>query len=416
MKLTKTYIKLKKFDFIKWWYVLFFIFFLPSFITRAVDIPYWGNLCYFIILLSDIYILGKRKKITLPTLWTIILYGYFLLITVINNLDDVFACMLRTFLAFSFVLTVEYIFIKYKTKKTISILLNSMEVFNYINLISMIIYPTGMYKVVTNGIYEEIVKVEIGAVRSEQRVLWLLGHQTLMIRFTLPAICIALIYIYLNGGKIRNNYRSIALIAVCLAETVIANSAGNYLILFVFLTFIILFHFRGKIKSWMIYPIIVAVYIFFLTSSSELNIFTLLSDIMNRSVKISTRIPIWLNTLAAWTEKPIFGWGYINENSTVIRQMLSLGNPHSSYLWALFEGGAVGLILLIIYLQKFAKKIQNCWNSKSAQIIYAAFISTMIAMIDDDYIFRFPQMLIIFILVFHIPAFKECELLKVRRS
>ena len=159
----------------------------------------------------------------------------------------------------------------------------------------------------------------------------------------------------------------------------------------------------------MIYPIIAAVYVFLLTSSSELNLLSFLSDLMNRKVKISTRVPIWRNTLTAWMKKPIFGWGYINEKSTTIREMLSLGNPHSSYLWALFEGGVIGLALLICYLQKFANRIRGYWNNKCARIIYAAFLCTIVAMIDDDYIFRFPQMLLIFVLVYHIPSFAKAN-------
>lgn len=407
---TTAYIKLKKSDLTEWYYVILFIMFFPSFVTRAVDIPYWTAGCYGFILLNDIYIILVRRKVTPPTLWTILLYGYFLLITVMVNTDETFNCMLRTFSSISFVLTLEHIFDKHKVTKTVGILLRTMEVFNYTNLISMLIFPAGMYKVVTNGIYEEIVKVGTDAVRSGQRVLWLLGHQTLMTRFTLPSICIALIYIYINGGKLKDNFRSIALIAACLVETIIANSAGNYLILIIFALLIVLFRFQGKIKTWMVYPLIVAFYIFFLTTSSELGIFTLLSDILNRNVQLSTRVPIWMNTLNAWMEKPIWGWGYINESSTFIRKMLSLGNPHSSYLWALFEGGIVGLILLIFYLQKFSRQVRNCWNNKIARIVYAAFISTMVAMIDDDYIFRFPQMLVVFVLVYHIPAFKENEI------
>lgn len=402
-------IKLGKSDAVEWWYVALFLMFFPSFVKRAIDIPYWGVVSYGTVLVNDIYIVLTRRKITLPTVMTAVLYGYFLLTTVIFNTGEIFNCMLRTYLAISFVLTLEYIFEKYNVKKSTHILLESMEFFHYINLLSMILYPAGMYKVVTDGIYEEIVKVEAGAVRTGQRVLWLLGHQSMMIRFTLPAICIALLYIYLNGGKIRGNLRSILLIIVCIAETLIANSAGNYLILVIFALLLILFHFKARIKPWMIYPIIAAVYVFLLTSSSELNLLSFLSDLMNRKVKISTRVPIWRNTLTAWMKKPIFGWGYINEKSTTIREMLSLGNPHSSYLWSLFEGGVIGLALLICYLQKFAQRIRGCWNNKCARIIYAAFLCTMVAMIDDDYIFRFPQMLLIFVLVYHIPSFAKAN-------
>lgn len=400
-------IKFKEPEMIEWWYVLLFIMYIPAFVTRIVNIPYWGMICGAIILISDIYFVIVKRRLTSPVIWTTLLYGYFVLVTIVCNIEDIRSCLHRAFTAVSFVLTLEYLFEKYSVKKVIDILMKSMELFNYANLLSMMLYPAGMYKVIIRGIYEEIIKVGAGEVRSSARVLWLLGHQTLMSRFTLPAICIALLYVGLNIGQKKAKLRCIALIAVCMVEIVIANSAGNYILLFLFILFMCLFHFRGKIRTWMVYPLIVASYMFFLTQSTNLKIFTFFSNMLNRRVHLSTRVPIWINTLRAWLERPLFGWGYINENSVTIRQMLSLGNPHSSYLWALFEGGIVGIILLIFFLQRFARQMSNYWSNKYAQAIYAAFICTIIAMIDDDYIFRFPQMLIIYVLVYHIPSFAK---------
>ena len=152
-----------------------------------------------------------------------------------------------------------------------------------------------------------------------------------------------------------------------------------------------------------LYPIIGVAYGYFAAASEELNIFSWLSSRMQRSVQISTRVPIWINAFKCWLQKPVFGWGYINESSSRIREMLSLGNPHSTYLWALFEGGIIGILLLIFYLQYFGRKINGYWDSKLAQIIYAAFICLVCCMIDDDHIFRAPFFLIIFSLTYHIP-------------
>lgn len=409
MKPANAHIRLlKKTMLMDWYYVLLFIMYSPSFVTRIVDIPYWNWVCASFILCNDVYFICAKGKLTMPTIWTVILYGYFTFVTLLVNSKEIFECLYRSFLAISFVMTLEYLFSRYTIRRVVKTLLKSLELFNYVNLISMLLYPAGIFMVITNGIYEELVKVEPGTVRTNARVIWLLGHQTLMTRFTLPTVCIALLYMYLNPDRKEVKLRSGLLIAVCLVETVIANSAGNYILLFLFALLICLFHFR-RMNTWTIYPVIAVAYSFFLSQSNEMGIFNLMSVFLKRPVQISTRVPIWINTLKSWTERPFFGWGYINEQSEKIRQMLTLGNPHSSYLWALFEGGIVGIVLLIFYLQFFAKKIRGCWNSKCARAIYAAFVCTLIAMIDDDYIFRFPQMLIIFVLVYHIPAFTRVD-------
>ena len=196
-------------------YGLLLIFYLPTFVTRIVDIPYWGIVCYATILLCDIVFLARIGKLSRPILYTLVLFGYFLLITVFERVEDTWECLLRTFLAVSFSIYMEYIFKRFGGKRAVCILMCAFEVFLYINLLFMLLYPNGMYQVITNGIYEEVVRVEFGAARTQRRVLWLLGHQTMLIRFTLPAICIAILYSYYKKGKLKLDIRSMMLIFAC---------------------------------------------------------------------------------------------------------------------------------------------------------------------------------------------------------
>lgn len=393
----------EKTDIYDYMLALLFIPFLPTFVSRIVDIPYWGGICYFIIFVSDLYFLASFREFNKNVGITLLFFSYFFVITVFREPEDTMNCLLRTFTGVSFVILMEYIFLSRNKRRSISVLMYAMELFHYINLFFMLRYPNGMYKVLTNGIYEQVVKVDAGSARTASRVLWLLGHQTMLIRFTLPAICIALVYCYRKEGRFQWNIRSVLLILACLIETIKANSAGNYLGLAIFFGFIVLYRFRTRIKMYYLYPIIGVAYGYFAAASEELNIFSWLSSRMQRSVQISTRVPIWINAFKCWLQKPVFGWGYINESSSRIREMLSLGNPHSTYLWALFEGGIIGILLLIFYLQYFGRKINGYWDSKLAQIIYAAFICLVCCMIDDDHIFRAPFFLIIFSLTYHIP-------------
>lgn len=404
MRLSFSKLKFTKFDLRCFGFAFLFILYLPTFVTRIVDIPNWGVICYTIILISDVYFLYKLRKITKPVWLTAAFFGYFLAITLFQNINQMFNCLLRTYIAISFVLLMEYIFSRYDGNKCICILMRAMEIFNYLNLLFMLLYPAGMYQVVANGIYEELIKVEPGSARrSAARVLWLLGHQTMMIRFTLPAICLALVYCCLKTGKFKLNLRGALLIVVCLAETIIANSAGNFLILAVLAAVLILFHFNGKVKVQYIFPFIVIAYVFLMFSSGDLSIYTWLTNALQRNVQISTRVPIWLNTFNAWMERPILGHGFINDGIKSIRLILTAGNPHSSYLWVLYEGGLLGIGLMIYYIQFFARRMKDFWSNGIARIIYASFICLLICMIDDDHMFRSQFYIIIFELTYHIP-------------
>lgn len=388
---------------------LLFVLYLPTFITRIVDIPYWRLICYILMLIANVYFIYVMHKITLPVITVSVFFFYFLLIAVIRTPEDIVLCAARTFSGISFVVMLEYIFTRYSKSRILDILMFSMEVFLYINLISMILYPAGMYRVVTRGVYEELVPVARDAVRTNARVIWLLGHQTMLIRFTLPAVCIALLYWHDKSKEKKIDFRSLFLILVCVIETIIANSAGNYMILLLFAGFCLYFIFKGKINNVMVYVGIVAIYIFAINLNENSWLLNFLSDKLGRTVSVSTRIPIWMNAIMAWLEKPVFGYGYINESSDTIRNLLSLGNPHSSYLWALFEGGIIGFMLLCLMVNIFGRSMKHYWKSRSALIIYSAFICLLICMIDDDHIFRTPFFLIIFSLTYHIPQMTKDE-------
>lgn len=382
---------------------LLFVLYLPTFITRIVDIPYWNIICYLLILIADAYFIYVMHKIQLPVITIGVFFLYFFLVTVIRNPEDILSCGARTFTGISFILMLEFIFHRYSKARILDILMFAMEVFLYVNLISMILYPAGMYRVITNGIYEEIVPVARNDVRTNARVIWLLGHQTMLIRFTLPAVCISLLYWYDKRKEKKVNLRSLSLIIVCAIETRIANSAGNYMILALFAAFCLYFIFRGKINNVIVYVGIIAIYVLAVNLGENTWLLSFLSDKLGRTVSVSTRIPIWMNAISAWLKKPLFGYGYINESSSIIRNLLSLGNPHSSYLWALFEGGIVGFVLLFRMIYMFGRSMKGYWKSRLALIIYSAFICLLICMIDDDHVFRAPFFLIIFSLAYHIP-------------
>ena len=388
---------------------LLFVLYFPKFITRIVDIPYWRLVCYILILIADVYFIYVMRKLKPPVITVGVFFLYFFLVTVIRDPEDILFCGARMFTGISFVLMLEFIFDRYSKARILDILMFAMEIFLYVNLISMILYPAGMYRVITNGIYEELVPVAKNDVRTNARVIWLLGHQTMLIQFTLPAVCIALLYWYNRRKEKKVNLRSLSLIIVCIIETMIANSAGNYMILVLFAAFCLYFIFKGKINNVMVYVGIVAIYILAINLSENTWLLSILSDKLGRTVSVSTRIPIWKNAISAWLKKPLFGYGYINESSSIIRNLLSLGNPHSSYLWALFEGGIVGFVLLFYMINLFGKNMKDHWKSRSALIIYSAFICLLICMIDDDHIFRTPFFLVIFSLAYHIPQMATDE-------
>jgi O-antigen ligase len=108
-----------------------------------------------------------------------------------------------------------------------------------------------------------------------------------------------------------------------------------------------------------------------------------------------------MNVINAEKKHIIFGYGYLKENTTFIWGLLGRGNPHSGYLWYLFECGIVGTVIFVLFILSpfyFCKKISN---KKLVHVFIAASFAYCIGMISDDYLMRVP----IALMVFMIPAY-----------
>lgn len=386
-------------------YTFVLIFYIKTFITEIVDIPHFYTISTIVVMVPCFFILYSYSLCKcLPKffVYTLLFHFVFVIFTISNPSQIPFA-IARLIRISSFVLLLEYLYSVYNDD-FIEIIMFFTEVLNYANLLSMILFPNGIHHMLTRGIYEEIVKTEPGWVRTgDTRVLWLLGHQTGFARYIIPAIIVGIIYSYIHENRAICK-RSIILYCVCLAELLIANSATNYLVVTAYFVFIILLRFNIKIKVGFFFPIYFVFYSLVGLLSDRLRFLEWMSQVMGRTVRISNRVVIWKNTIDAIIEHPLLGHGAIDEDSELIRQMLGLGNPHSQFLWVLFEAGIFGLSAWYLYMKRVERNYSQITGSNSISImIYAGVLSTMVAMLSDDYLFRNPYTLLLFFFCYHCP-------------
>lgn len=406
-------------------FVFLFISYIPIFITRIVDIPYYGTFCNSLIFLSCVYFSYYFFRIKDINIYLALICGLFIylnIVTIIINPKYVADSTIRMGKCVGFVLMLEYLFVKKGARYTISVLMVTMEMFNYINLLFMIIYPNGMYHTEWISGIDKAVKNSAGFVRGDlSRVHWLLGHQSMLSAFTIPSICIAILYAYMLNTKnvhlkkirigksmgFKAPLRSALLIIVCVCETLIANSAGNYIFIAIFFALFLFFRRTYLIKTW---QLLIGVVVFYVAGNTLLvnaNFFNWLGNILGRTVTLSSRVAIWSNVILGWLNNPIFGCGFINESSRIIRLIFhGFGNPHSDYYWILYEGGIIGIIIFTIILLVVGHQGENT-RGRGATCIFASFICFCLMMLDDDYIFRSQFMLIILSCCYHIPMISD---------
>lgn len=400
-------------------YIIFpfiYLCYYPSFVTRIVSVPYWGSICNATICASAFFFLVAtlvKKRFNGYILVSCILYVLLNMATLLaGRTGDFSASTLRMIRCISFLLTTEYLIQFYRPQKALPILMFVMEIINYANFASMLIYPNGMYHTEWINGQDVAVKSLPGYVRTNERVHWLMGHQSITIRFILPAICIAILYdlVRKNPSDLKTPHlkntlgiRSIALFCVCLGELLISSSGGNYIVTILFFLLVFLMKRGVRIKTWWL---LCSVVVFYSISSllAQSAIFDLVELLVGRSVDLISRCRTWGVVLASCSQKLFLGYGYVNESSSSLRHLMdNYGNPHSDYLWVLFEGGLIALAvfaLLLFIIGRRSEKVRNPIELYT----YVAFVCFIVMMLDDDHIFRSQYMLVIPSLCYHAPA------------
>ncbi len=389
-------------------YMCFFLVYVETVVSKAFPaIPHWYTISTLILLLFDVdtFVCIKEKKVSKLILMILGFFSYFSFVTLFMNTNDFLLAVMRTIRAVSFFYVVNSMFRIYKREKALDYLRSGLEVLIYINLIAMILYPNGLYHTITIGVEEQTIRNAPGFIRTAAtRVHWLLGHQTTLIRYVIPTLLVAFFYSNIKANKTMT-VRNIVLVCACVVEIIIAKSATNYVTIMLFVGVYLFNKFHVRIKWYHVLIFSILLYTVFINISDNMAILLWLSNITGRSVKLSTRAPIWLNSINAWLSSPIFGLGYVNESSVEIRNMLGRGNPHSDYLWILFEGGIIGMIMFIYIITRVWQRGVAYKNNDLAMLAYSALICFMVGILTDDYIFREQFYMVVIIMCYNIPLF-----------
>ena len=331
----------------------------------------------------------------------LLFFVYLNAVTLIMSIEDIVPSTVRMLKCMNIILMGDYLIRKHGYEYSIKLFLVVAEILNYINAFFMLIYPNGLYRtIVMNGI-DTVVKNPAGFVRTTERVHWLLGHQSTLIRILLPSICLALIYNVLQrrGGK-KLSKRSVLLILVCCFEAIRANSAGNLVVLALFIGLIIFQYKKAYIKVW---QVLTGVFIFYTSAAMVIatsKVMDFLGSILGRQVDLLARVQIWAATIVAFLKSPIIGWGYIDELGKIRNILPGVGNPHSDYFWVLYEGGIIGIVLFVLLIRAVGKQSEGKCG-KIEIIAYSAFICFLIMILADDHIFRTQFALLLLPLCYH---------------
>lgn len=271
------------------------------------------------------------------------------------------------------ILAISYLFEKDGDKLPfLETLLVCFEIVIYINFITMIFYPNGLY---STG------NVMIGTAFDN----WFLGYKNTMVVYFLPAFILSYILKNLTGKKL-----SFILLSVVITISIVLSRSSTTLVGgFIMLVFTIFKRLRNKIsifnlKNYLIFSFL----LFFLIVIFRFqNIFSFfIVDILHKDLTFTNRTYLWDVTLTHILNKPIFGHGVsINIVRNLMYNSSTIISAHNQILEYFYIGGLIEVLLFIFLILIAVKNCKKYYNDKNVQIISFGFFVFQILNLTEVY-------------------------------
>lgn len=236
-----------------------------------------------------------------------------------------------------------------------------LTIYIVINMITMIVYPNGMWRVQNIGEY------------------WFLGMDNMFINYMYPLTMISII---LLQQRIRLIYLfAIGVSVVTLVSRWAATSMVG-IIIFLILVFIPN-SISKRIKPQYSFVIAIIISITLMGAYSSNLIEYIVVELLHKDMTFSNRSFIWERSLLCILQKPLFGYGKLS--SSTFSRMLRLGShPHNMYLYHLFTNGGVGALVYTMLSLAAFRKINKQFPVDYAIILAAALTGIYIMGITES--------------------------------
>lgn len=264
---------------------------------------------------------------------------------------------------FAIILIIE-LYLKY-WKFLIRALMAYFEILVYINFITIIIFPNGLYH---EGLYSDN---------------WLLGYSNSEVKYLIFAGLIGLIYGYLT----HSYKRCIVLFIVSVVSILKLGSVTGIVGMIIMLVLYQVQRKKHNLFNLKNMAIVTALcFTYFIVEQNVVKYVGVIADLTGKTVTFTSRFSIWNKTLSFWRNNPILGLGWKPSVQRGIEYSNAYAtNAHNTYLEYLYLGGIIELIIFIfvIYLiYRIGKGKQDCIIGKA---IYACIGGLLIMMLTEAY-------------------------------
>lgn len=365
-------------------FLCMFAFIVPEYLLR---LPYMNQFYDIYRVLISLILVGKlvcRKRYNKFNLLWIGFEAWIVFVTIIRGGNISYSIKMAVI-----VISIAALYEIYSDKpvKLYENMYYIFELFIYINFITVLLFPNGMY---STGIIGETTEN------------WFLGFKNKHLIYFLPATGITLILCKLE----KFNFRRILLLIVTIISALYIKSGTGLLCLSVLYIIVFVPFIRRNYKIFNMRTYLFAtIIIFFAIPILRLQyLFSyIIVVILKKDINLTYRTNLWDTALNVISQHPIMGWG---EQSYDVKHQLyssnSIISAHNQVLEYLYVGGVILIILYLIINIMIVKKTRKYAGFEATQIASALYMALQIALIAEVYVD--PSMYMIYFIVWHIDS------------
>lgn len=320
-----------------------------------------------------------RGRISKINIMITLYYAYQIVITIIRQGDV--SSLLSVSLGFVCICLFSEMFFEKNGIDFINILSLVLEIYVYINFLTLIVYPNGIYKTVS----------------TDNPNNWFLGYKNQLINFILPVLCFSIINLYYNKkqSKVHKTFRMLFLYSVAITTSFVLWSAGTMVVVFLMVMFLA-FHkfFNPKWFNFRNCFVVNCAMTFSIVVLRVQNAFSfIIVDVLGKDITFTGRTFIWDKALRYVYENPIFGNGvefysfrYIKMrmDSTWLTGYAAL-HSHCRFLEVVYRGGVILLAIYVFILVMTVKSLMAFKNTMFSKTLAISIFAYMTGMMTEMY-------------------------------
>ena len=232
-----------------------------------------------------------------------------------------------------------------------------VELYTFVNLILIIIYPNGIYNY-DNTVYGST-------------DIWYLGNTNAFIMWLLPALVVS----WMHAKQSGELYRALIVSMVAVFTELYRGSATGLVGLAMFLALVGWPYIKQYLTP--VRCIVGAVSGFVLIVLCRVTEFLrpIIVDVLGKDMTFNNRMFIWDNAIEVIRQNPIFGYGYMDNQKAITYLGRAKGSLwggathcHCNYLQIMFQGGLIAAALLFLIYFFTVRANTMFWKSAMVQV------------------------------------------------